>query len=121
MSISKSRQRPEQINVKFAAAERDAIDERRGQFSRAGWLRNAAFVALGRPPERPDRRGVPPADVASVAVLSGDVRRATGATVQLCQALRLAGHTGFHDLAERILADLRAQSIALTTIIERLK
>lgn len=120
-SKSQSRQRPEQINSGFTIAEFAAIEARRGPFSRAAWLRNAALASLDLPTERPSRAGIPAADIAAVAVLAGSVGRATGAAVQLAKALRLAGHVGFHDLAERVLGDLRRQADDLTTIIEKLK
>ncbi|GAB5426620.1 MAG: hypothetical protein Devi2KO_00790 [Devosia indica] len=120
-SRSQSRQRPNQINSGFTSAEIAAIDERRGPYSRAAWLRNAALAAIGHPIESPGRPGLPTEDIAAIAALSGDVRRATGAAIQLAKAFRLAGYTGFHALAERILADLRRQADDLTTIIARLK
>jgi len=120
-SRSQSRQRPEQINAGFTAVEIAAIDERRGAHSRAGWLRNAALIALDLPPERPGRAGIPPEDVAAVATLAGSVGRCAGATVQLAKALRETGHGSFHALAERVLADLRRQSADVAVIIERMK
>ena len=121
MSNSESRQKPEQIKSRFTTAEVAAIDEHRGPYSRAGWLRNAALAALDLPTERPGKRGIPTEDIASVTALAGSVGRVAGATVQLAKALRMAGHTGFHELAERVLADLRRHDAALAQIIERLK
>ena len=121
MSKSESRQRPEQIKSRFTVGEFTAIEARRGPYSRAAWLRNAALSALDLPPERPERLGLPPEDIAAVAALSGSVGRCAGATVQLAKALRLAGHTGFHALAEKVLADLRRHDAALADIIERLR
>ncbi|MHA6730259.1 hypothetical protein [Devosia sp. A369] len=121
MSNSESRQRPMQIKSRFTSAELTAIDALRGQHSRAGWLRNAALIALNRPVERPGRPGIPTEDIAAVASLAGNVGRVAGATVQLAKALRESGHVGFHALTEGVLADLRRQADALTTIIERLK
>lgn len=105
--MAHSRKRPASINSGFTTAEVAAIDERRGSHSRAGWLRNTALVAIDKAPERPGRRGVPPADVEAVSRLNGSLGRSTGATIQLAKALREGGHGTFHALAERVLSDLR--------------
>lgn len=118
---SQTRRLSRQINGGFTPAEVAAIDEHRGPYSRAGWLRNAALAALDLPPERPGKRGIPTEDIASVTALAGSVGRTAGATIQLAKALRAAGHTGFHELAERVLTDLRRHDAALAQIIERLK
>lgn len=120
------RSRPHSIYIRLDQAEYRGI----GAAASAAGISNAAFVrrqalaAIGAPEITPARRGgtsLPPEDVAAVAALSADVRRQTGATVQLAKALRDAGHGSFHALAERILADLRRQADDLTTIIARLK
>jgi len=118
---SQTRRLSQQINAGFTTAEVAAIDEHRRLCSRAGWLRNAALAALDLPPERPGKRGIPAEDVAAIAALAGNVGRAAGATIQLAKALREAGHGSFHALAERVLADLRCQSDALTVIVEKMK
>jgi hypothetical protein len=122
MSSSKSenRQRSEQIKARFTLAERALIDERRGPYSRAAWLRNAALAALDLPPERPGRAGIPPADIAAVAELSGAVGRAVGAAVQLAKAIRETGGDLLHGQTEAALAELREQKVALSALIERL-
>jgi hypothetical protein len=119
--MAHSRNRPASINSGFTTAEMTAIDERRGSHSRAGWLRNAGLVAIDKAPERPGRRGVPPADLEAVARMNGTLGRTAGATIQLAKALRESGHGSFHALSERILADLRQQADDLAVIIERLK
>lgn len=119
--MARSSTRPSQINCGFTAAEAVAIDERRGAHSRAGWLRNAGLVAIDQAPERPGRRGLPPADLDAVARINGTLGRTAGATIQLAKALREGGNIALHARAERILVDLRRHAGDLATIIERLK
>lgn len=118
--MARSSTRPSQINCGFTASEIVAIDARRGSHSRAGWLRNIGLVALDQLPERPGRRGVPPADLEAVARINGTLGRSTGATIQLAKALREGGNIALHARAERILVDLRRHAGDLAAIIERL-
>jgi hypothetical protein len=127
MSSSKPvRSRPHSVYIRLDEAEHGAIQvaASAAHISNAAFVRRQTLAAIGAPEITPARRGgtgLPPEDVAAVAALSADVRRATGATVQLSKALRLAGHSGFHDLAERVVTDLRRQADDLTTIIARVK
>ncbi|MHA6731580.1 hypothetical protein [Devosia sp. A369] len=126
MSISQTRRLSHQINIGLTAIEAEHVDAaaQSAGVSRAAFARRHVLAAVGRVDTTSARRGgtaLPSEDIAVVAALSGDVRRATGATVQLSKALRLAGHAGFHDLAERVVIDLRRQADAIADIIARLK
>lgn len=117
---TENRQRPEQIKARFTLAERALIEERRGPYSRAAWLRNIALAALDLPAERPGRAGIPREDIAVVSEFSGTVGRAVGATIQLARAIRETGGGPLHGQAEAVLADLRKQKVALSALVERL-
>lgn len=124
--MSQTRRLSHQVNIGLTSHEAEHVDAaaHAAGVSRAAFARRHLLAAVGQADMTRAHRGgtrVPPEDVVAVAALSGDVRRATGATVQLSKALREAGHGTFHALAERVLVDLRRQADDLARIIERLR
>lgn len=124
--MSQTRRLSHQVNIGLTKAESEHVNAAAqiAGISRAAFARRHVLTAIGQVDKTPARRGgtsLPPEDVATIATLAGSVGRCAGATVQLTKALRMAGHVGFHDMAERVLADLRRQSADLTTIVERLR
>lgn len=122
MSMSQKRQQFLQINAGFTLAERDAIDAARGTRSRAAFLRHAGLAAAGAAEQpRQTRRGRPSVDVDSVADLSENLGRLTGATIQLAKSLRIASAGQFHTQTEAVLVALRDGAANLATIIGRMQ
>ncbi len=78
--------------------------------SDSAWLRSLAAAAAGLPDEaRPVSSGVPPPDLAALALLGRQVSRLNGAVVQLAKATRENGDPcAAHGGIEAVLADLRA-------------
>lgn len=123
MSRSQHRRLSCQINFGLTQdqAEQIAAAAHAAGVSRATFARRHVLAAIGQPDTTPARAGLPPNEVIAVTALAASVGRTAGATIQLAQALRLAGHKGFHALAENVLADLRARALDLASVIERLR
>lgn len=126
MSTSQSRRLTQQINLGLTSVEAEHVDSaaKAAGISRAALARRHLLAAVGQPDTTRARRStaLPPADIAAIAGLSGQLGRAAGATVQLAKTLRtIAPASRAHAESESVLLDLRRQATAVADIVERLK
>jgi hypothetical protein len=110
------------------AAALDAAASAQG-ISPTGWVRAALVRAfpgcsdVGSLPPSARRRPavVPPEDLAVIARLTGEVGRATGATIQLARSLREVGSMEAHAEAEAVLKGLRSAQADLVAVVSELR